>query len=52
MAYQAVVSGFLPLIIFYAATNRVTLKKKTNAISDKRLTNFQNILENEAGEYI
>jgi hypothetical protein len=43
---------FLTIDNIYAATNTVTLKQKTNIISNKRIMDFQNIIENETGEYI
>jgi hypothetical protein len=43
---------FLTIDNIYAATNTVTLKQKTNERSNKRITDFQNILKNETGEYV
>jgi hypothetical protein len=43
---------FLTIDNIYAATNAVTLKEKTNVISNKRITDSQNIMENETGEYV
>lgn len=43
---------FLTINNIYAATNAVTLKQKINVISNKRISDSQNIMENETGEYV